>query len=90
MNSIIPNNLSGVCYICGRWCRTEEHHMIHGTANRRNAEHYGLKVYLCPHCHHELHDHGAHDRDLQEIAQREFEKHWGRKEWMKVFEKNYL
>lgn len=64
--------------------------MIHGTANRRNAEHYGLKVYLCPHCHHELHDHGTHDRDLQEIAQREFEKHWGRKEWLKVFGKNYL
>lgn len=89
MNSIIPNNLKGVCYICGRWGETEVHHMIHGS-NRRNADHYGLTVHLCHRCHRELHDHGTHDRELQRIAQQEFEKQWGRKEWMKVFQKSYL
>lgn len=88
--SIITNNNKGQCYLCGRWGSTEEHHMIHGTANRRNADHYGLTVWLCHRCHMELHDHGTHDRDLQKVAQQEFEKRWGRKEWMKVFQRNYL
>lgn len=89
MTSIIPNNVNGRCYICGRWGTTQVHHMIHG-ANRRNADHYGLTVQLCRRCHMDLHDHGAHDRELQRIAQQEFEKQWGHKEWMKVFQKSYL
>ena len=66
--------------------------MMHGTANRRNAEHYGLKVYLCPHCHHRVHCEpgGELDLELKKLAQAEFERKWGHKEWMKVFQKNYL
>ena len=63
MQSIIDGNRKDRCYICGRYGSMQEHHMMHGTANRRNAEHYGLKVYLWK---------------------------WGHKEWMKVFQKNYL
>ena len=29
----------------------EEHHVMHGTANRRLSEHYGLKVWLCAEHH---------------------------------------
>ena len=90
MTSIIPNNVKGRCYICGYWGTTQEHHMIHGTANRKNADHYGLTVQLCPRCHMNLHDHGDYDKDLQRVAQQEFEKRWGHKEWMKVFQKSYL
>lgn len=66
--------------------------MMHGTANRRNAEHYGLKAYLCPHCHHRVHCEpgGELDLELKKLAQTEFERKWGHKEWMKVFQKNYL
>lgn len=90
MNSIIPNNVRGCCFICGRWGQTEEHHMIHGTGGRAKAERYGLKVQLCRLCHMELHDHGTHDRELQQIAQLEFEKHWGHRKWMEEFGKSYL
>ncbi len=88
--SIITNNIKGQCFLCYRQGPTQMHHMIHGTANRKNADHYGLTVWLCPECHRELHDHGTHDRELQRKAQEEFEKHWGHKEWMKVFQKNYV
>lgn len=92
VNSIITGDTKDKCYICGRWGQTEEHHMIHGTANRRNAEHYGLKVYLCPHCHHRVHCEpgGELDLELKKLAQTEFERKWGHKEWMKVFQKSYL
>ena len=79
MNSIIARDRKDRCYICGRWGRMEEHHLMHGTANRRNAEHYGLKVHLCHLCHKELHDHRMHDLELEQVAQRTFE-----------FGKNYL
>ena len=92
MQSIIDGNRKDRCYICGRYGSMQEHHMMHGTANRRNAEHYGLKVYLCPHCHHRVHCEpgGELDLELKKLAQAEFERKWGHKEWMKVFQKSYL
>lgn len=64
--------------------------MIHGTANRKKAERYGLKVNVCLECHQRIH---LHDRDmdlkLMETAQSEFEKTHTRKEWMAEFGKNW-
>lgn len=92
MQSIIDKNRKGLCYICGRHGPTQEHHMMHGTSNRRNAEHFGLKVYLCPACHHRLHcdQDSGYDLALKKEAQEAFEAKYGHKEWMKVFGKNYL
>ena len=92
MQSIIDGNRKDRCYICGRYGSMQEHHMMHGTANRRNAEHYGLKVYLCPRCHHRVHCEpgGELDLELKKLAQTGFERKRGHKEWMKVFQKNYL
>ena len=90
MNSIIIGDTKDQCFICQRWGQTEEHHMIHGTAGRKKAEKYGLKVHLCHDCHMKLHDKGKFDRALQYIAQENFEKNFGHEEWMKVFEKNYF
>lgn len=92
MQSIIARDRKDRCYICGRYCYTQEHHMMHGTANRRNAEHFGLKVHLCPTCHHRAHcnPESGFDQVLKKVAQREFEQQWGHEEWMKVFGKNYL
>ena len=90
MDSIIDGNRRGQCYICGRWGQTEEHHMIHGTAGRKKAEKYGLKVHLCHDCHMKLHDKGEHDRTLQCIAQDVFERNFGHEEWMRIFGKNYI
>lgn len=56
--SIIQEQSGGECYLCDLFLGIdtpapirEEHHVMHGTANRRLAEHYGLKVYLCPYHH---------------------------------------
>lgn len=88
MNSIIPGDVQDRCYICGRRGKMEVHHMLHGSM-RSNAERCGLKVHLCRQCHANLHDHGAHDAELEEIAQAEFEKNHTRAQWMWIFGKNY-
>lgn len=81
------------CFLCGRQTMLECHHALHGTANRKNAEHYGLKVWLCRDCH--TGTNGVHrnrEKDLKVIryAQEKFEEQYGREEFIKVFGKNYL
>lgn len=46
MQSIIPNNRKGVCFVCGRVGYTEEHHIFEGS-NRAASEKHGLKVDIC-------------------------------------------
>ena len=82
------------CYVCGTTVNLESHHCLHGTANRKKAEKYGLKVWLC-HEHHTGNS-GVHfsktlDDRLKMLAQKHFEEHIGsREEWMREFGKNYL
>lgn len=52
MNSIIKGNENGRCFICGKYCQTECHH-IFGGANRKKSEKLGLKIDLCHQCHNE-------------------------------------
>ena len=71
-----------------------QHHLMHGTANRKQADMYGLWVYLCPY-HHEIAPesvHKSHSTDLHliRIGQRAFEQLHGHDKWMEVFRKNYL
>ena len=79
------------CFICGKFTPLEEHHVWHGTANRRLADKDGLTVYLCPECHRELHDKGKADRLLMalgeiywllryDMTKEEFIKRYGRSE----------
>lgn len=79
------------CYLCGAVGPTEVHHCMHGVANRKIADKYGLTVHLCHNCHMNLHDRSPIlDKFLQRIAQINFEKKYTREEWMKAFRKNYL
>jgi hypothetical protein len=85
----------GQCFFCENTLNLEDHHCLHGWANRKKAEKYGLKVWLCNY-HHTGSDIAVHncksqDRLLQEYAQRYFEENIGDRElWMKEFGKNYL
>lgn len=89
--SIIENDINGICYVCLRQGPTEVHHMMHGTANRRQADKYGLTVNLCRECHRRVHEgHDGLDKELMQTAQRTFEKYHAHTEWMRVFGKNYL
>ena len=72
----------------------ESHHIMHGTANRKISEHYGLKVWLCPE-HHRLGKDAVHkcretDLKLIRIGQKTFEDAFSHEEWMNLFMKNYL
>lgn len=77
------------CFICGRFGAMELHHMLHGT-RRAKADKYGLTCHLCRECHQALHDKGLHDRELEALAQAEFEELHGHDIYMKEFGKSYL
>ena len=79
------------CFICGSHYPLERHHCLHGTANRKQADKYGLVVYLCHRCHRNLHDKGQYDRELQKFAQRYFEGNYGsREDFRRIFGRSYL
>lgn len=104
MKSIIQQTKE--CYICRETAircgyygilpdkGLHRHHVMHGTANRRLAEEYGLWVYLCIE-HHEygpvaVHNNALTDRHLKEIAQQAFESMYSHEKWMETFGKNYI
>lgn len=90
--SIIPGDDPHRCYLCGRAGEMVVHHAIHGTANRRLSDKYGLTVHLCTSCHGRLHDMEGHPGDLflKQEAERAFSKKYGHDKWFEVFGKSYL
>ena len=92
MKSIVQNEKR--CYVCDAYGYLEEHHIFHGTANRKKSEKHGLKVYLC-YLHHRDNVIGVHfnkelDLALKKKAQEIFEKQHSREEFMQEFGKSYL
>jgi len=99
--SIMQDPDSRECYLCALLDQDrsqkdvlQKHHAMHGTANRKLAEHYGLHVKLCMQ-HHTIgqtavHNNAALDDLLKKEAQRAFEKRYGHEKWMQTFGKNYL
>lgn len=78
------------CFLCERPA-SDTHHLIPGTANRRNSEKYGLTCYLCRECHRKVHD----DPDLmffmKRIGQSIFEAESGtREDFIRIFGKSYF
>ena len=91
------DKLNRECFLCRLDTSAElpheglhKHHMIHGTANRRLAEKWGLWCYLCSEHHQMLHDHNEKDIFLMQVAQGRFERLYGPDKWMEIFGKNYL
>ena len=85
------------CFLCGRKGVLQVHHCLHGTARRKLADQDGLVVYLCHHCHRELHDKGIGDLELQQhaeevwIEQKYFYDHTkGVQKFIQRYGKNYL
>lgn len=99
--SIMHNKQDRTCYLCMLLncdydTRTglEEHHAFLGNPDRKHAEQYGLKVYLCVQHHREgpqaVHKNKENRRLLQRKAQEVFEKKHSREKWMEVFGRNYI
>lgn len=92
MKSVIQSEKE--CYICCTTKNLECHHIFHGTANRKLAEKYGLKVWLCN--DHHTGSRGVHrsnelDEHIKRIGQKAFERtHGTREDFMRIFGKNYL
>lgn len=89
--SIITDNWDE-CFVCSAPHNLQEHHVMFGTANRKNSEKYGLTIPLCINCH--TGSQGAHnnrelDRCLKVQAQIEFEAKYSYDAWMRIFQKNY-
>jgi len=79
------------CFLCGSGRDLEKHHLLHGSGRRKLADEDGLILFLCHHCHMELHDHGKHDLELQQYAQRYYEEHLGsRDDFMNRYGKSYI
>lgn len=107
MKSIIQKGNIKECYLCrleteqigyyGELPHTglHRHHFMHGTANRKKAEKYGLWAYMCAARHHEYGPESPHgnaevDRRLKQTAQKIFEERYSHDLWMQEFGKNYL
>lgn len=79
-----------ICYLCKMAPPSEMHHIMHGTANRKIADQYGLVVPLCQSCHRKLHNKGIGYWELKRQAQEWFESDHTHAEWMQAFGRNYL
>ena len=83
-----------VCYVCRRDRGLHLHHCIHGTANRKLSDKYGLVIWLCQ--EHHTGQMGVHnqiwmDNLIKAEAQKAFEEKIGdRKMFMSIFGKSYL
>jgi hypothetical protein len=88
MKSIMQK--SKKCYICGTTYGLEEHHCIHGTSNRKNAEKTGLKVWLCWEHHRMVHSDPWLDLQVKKEAQQKFEETHTREEFRQIFRKSWL
>ena len=102
MDSIIQKDLTK-CYVCGCSGNLHKHHIIYGTANRKNSEEYGLTVMLCP-AHHNMSNNGVHfnkklDLKLKQLAEKTWIERFASKdisyedkieEFIDVFGRNYL
>lgn len=93
MSSIVQDLSVERCFVCGSTRELELHHIMHGTANRRLATRHGLTCWLCR-THHTgrygVHSNAELNRQLQQEAQRAFERTHTRTDWMNIFGKNYL
>jgi hypothetical protein len=92
MKSIIQTEKE--CYVCHTTYNLQDHHIIYGTANRKQSEKYGLKVWLCQ--EHHTGNCGVHfnktlDMHLKKLAQEKFNDVYGEnKSFLEVFGKNYI
>ena len=92
MKSVLQDEMQ--CIVCRTTHNLHEHHVFFGTANRKNSEKYGFKVWLCSR-HHNGSNYGVHfnrnlDLKLKRMAQAKFEETHTREEFRAIFGKSYL
>lgn len=93
MKSVIQKEKK--CFVCGTSIDLHDHHIFFGSANRKQSEKYGMKLWLCGY-HHNMSGEGVHfnkllDVRLKQMAQEYFEEHIGtRDDFRWIFGKSWL
>ena len=82
------------CYVCHTTQNLHEHHVFYNTANRKQSERTGMKIWLCAR-HHNMSDDGIHfnkelDLRVKRMAQEVFEQTHTREEFRNIFGKSWL
>lgn len=88
MKSIIQEDKE--CYICGTNLGLHNHHIFPGYGYRKNSDDERLTVYLCTVHHMYVHNDSKAMLQLQQVAQKEFEKKNSRKKFIELFGKSFL
>ena len=89
--SILQPDGEKVCYVSGSRINLDLHHVMHGSANRKIADKWGIWCWLRHDIHMDLHDRDKElDLQLKQEAQEAFEKLYSHEKWMELFIKNYL
>ena len=89
--SILQPDGEKVCYVSGSRINLDLHHVMHGSANRKIADKWGIWCWLRHDIHMDLHDKDKKlDLQLKQEAQEAFEKLYSHEKWMELFGKNYL
>lgn len=89
--SILQPDGEKVCYVSGSRINLDLHHVMHGSANRKIADKWGIWCWLRHDIHMDLHDRDKElDLQLKQEAQEAFEKLYSHEKWMELFRKNYL
>ena len=98
--SILCDEEDQKCFICGKRGVVNIHHIMSGVSNRKNSEEDGLKIYLCPNCHADIHDRGKvfiskwqyiTESDIKAFGQRKWEETYGtREEFIKRYGKSWI
>lgn len=89
--SILQPDGEKVCYVSGSRINLDLHHVMHGFANRKIADKWGIWCWLRHDIHMDLHDRDKElDLQLKQEAQEAFEKLYSHEKWMELFGKNYL
>lgn len=90
MESILQTT-KGRCFLCGRITDTEEHHLISGVSNRKNAEEDGLKIDVCRFCHTTAHTKREVELKLKQLGQTKWEETYGdRQKFISRYGKSWL
>lgn len=82
------------CYFCHTTLNLHCHHVFEGTANRKVSENNGFKVWLCAEHHNMSNNSVHHNKDmdliLKKLFQKEYEKEHSREEFIKLIGRNYI
>lgn len=85
--SILTDDLKH-CYLCGK--KKMDTHELIGGCNRQMSMKWGLTIPICRECHDRFKTDIAFRKELEILAQKEFEKKYNHELFMSEFKKNYL